>query len=660
MILIAADITNYKSIENAGSLLIDPATTVLVGQNESGKTAILEALHKARSVEGADYDYVEDFPRRRLSSYEPRHATDPAIVVVLHYKLTSEEIEAINNDLGLEILSELTWSTFHRIDNGQTVGLDVPESKFVEHCIKQSPLPTEIKGELNSCTSLRKLVESLGQADLNGDGAAFRESIRTRFEPHQSQWDNLLAHYVYKKHLEPAVPEFVYFDEYKVLPGKVNLPQLHTRQSSKKLTDEDRTVLGLLRLANIDLTVLLEDGGYERAKARLEGISNTISDQVFEYWTQNQRDGVQELEVQFDIKADPQDQPPFNAGKNLYIRIRSHRHRVTVPFDKRSRGFIWFFSFLVWFDSIKHQVDATTDVVLLLDEPGLSLHALAQGDLLRYIDKLSESHQVLYSTHSPFMVRNDRFDQVRLVQDRLPGGTQVTSDVSASDEKTLFPLQAALGYSIAQNLFIARKNLLVEGPSDLIYLQFFSNLLHREGRKGLADDVVIVPVGGLDKLATFVALLGANELDIVVVHDWGRSPEQKLVELVHQKIIKNKHVLHYGQFRDPGSGTVVSDATDIEDLITDLLYLSLFNGAYSRELGSLVITELDLVPGTRLVERLSRTLKAKGVQVRPSGGYNHYLPASFLAAQPPSRENIPDIVLDRFEKLFETVNGLLR
>jgi hypothetical protein len=68
---------------------------------------------------------------------------------------------------------------------------------------------------------------------------------------------------------------------------------------------------------------------------------------------------------------------------------------------------VWFFSFLVWFDSVRHQLEATNelsewDIVLLLDEPGLSLHALAQADLLRYIDKLSVVGKAPGALHDAF------------------------------------------------------------------------------------------------------------------------------------------------------------------------------------------------------------------------------------------------------------------
>ena len=85
----------------------------------------------------------------------------------------------------------------------------------------------------------------------------------------------------------------------------------------------------------------------------------------------------------------------FNDVRYLNIRIYNSKHRVTLPLKNRSKGFLWFFSFLVWFSKIQGNKDSK--YILLLDEPGLSLHASAQNDLLRFIDeKLAPEYQVIY------------------------------------------------------------------------------------------------------------------------------------------------------------------------------------------------------------------------------------------------------------------------
>ena len=161
-------------------------------------------------------------------------------------------------------------------------------------------------------------------------------------------------------------------------------------------------------------------------------------------------------------------------------------------------------------------------LIWVLDEPGLSLHAKAQGDLLGYVEaELVPRHQVIYTTHSPFMVDPSRFNRVRIVEDQSVEdlteplspeleGTKVTDEVLQATADSLFPLQAALGYDIHQTLFIGPNCLIVEGPSDLLYLQVVSGVLQSQGRSYLSEAWTITPVGGLSKVSQFVALIGAQ------------------------------------------------------------------------------------------------------------------------------------------------------
>lgn len=657
MKLLRAHITRFKSIEDSTPVEIDRSITVFVGQNEAGKTAFLQALHKAHSVEKVGYDVTEEYPRKSLIDYRRRHATTPDEVAELVFAVEPEEASAISGEVGFQVPEDLQFTRGAAYDNTYTIGgLDFDEGEFVRSILKGVDLPSETAAAAARAPDLRALIALLADADLNESGEAFRTRLQGQFGGAPADWKSALGWHIWTKHLEPRLPKFLYFDDYHLLPGKANLAQLNARVRAKSATDQDRTVLALLAMAGINLPELVKSGGYEEVKANLEALSNSITDQIFQYWTQNQ-----ELAVEFDVREDPSDDPPFDSGPNLYIRIRNQRHRVTVPFSQRSRGFIWFFSFLVWFDAVRKHVEADRDLILLLDEPGLNLHALAQGDLLRYLDDLSKRHQVLYTTHSPFMVHGDRLHQVRLVEDRERAGTRVSSNVGGSDPRTVFPLQAALGYTIAQNLFISKRNLLVEGPGDLVYLRFFSSALDAADRRGLRDDITVVPVGGLDKVATFVALLGANELEMVVLHDYAGRPDPRLDSVVREKLVRDKQVLNYAPFRGAPQaggrgGAAALPATDVEDLLSPGFYLELLNGAFARQLNGKSIAESDLPEGDRIVDRINRYLDANEIRLRPSGGFNHYAVANHLAANPPKDLN-PE-TLSRFEELFRVVNGI--
>lgn len=649
--LIKAQVWKNKSIEDSTTVVLADDVTVLVGKNESGKTAFLEALHKAMPLDGAKYDYVADYPRKDLVRYRKQHvAENYQKVVQLTFRIEKVLADKINSEVfdGEKIVA--AGSTFTRdttIANTSTIGFHLDEAASL--AALQKPLgDLEYKDEVfGDAMSLADVLTNIEGLSLAPDSKLAMFAALWRGRAIKANGWGLVEGHIWKTYLSPAMPKFLYFDDYKLLEGKINLPTLQQREAVKQLTDADETAQGLLQLAGTTLQELMSDEGYEDAKAKLEAIGLNITQKVFEFWKQNQ-----DLDVEFDLKTDGKDVAPYNSGVNLYIRIKNRRHGVTVPFDQRSKGFIWFFSFLVWFDAVQSRADTDDALILLLDEPGLNLHALAQADFLAYIRYLSGQHQIIYTTHSPFMVDSARLDDVRVVEDSIKEGTKITGDLSGSSDESVFPLQAALGYSIAQNLFISRKNVLIEGPADLILLQHMGALLEAGGKQGLGD-TTLVPVGGLDKLATFIALLGSNKLKLVVLHDRAGSPHQRLEDLVRQKLIERKRVLDFSMFIDPAPAEA-----DIEDLLPADPYIAAFNQTYAKELNGVTLTAADLGAHPRMIERINHWLKSKNSTLLKDGGFNHYRVAqAVLPALTP--EKLKPDELARFERLFSKLCELL-
>jgi predicted ATP-dependent endonuclease of OLD family len=565
----------------------------------------------------------------------------------------------LNEHLGSALTEDFSFSVTHNYDNGRSIGIEVDEKPVLSSLLKASNLSADAVAAIKNADKVRKIPDLLEKVGLTDQDKKFVSTINARIAA-ATAWHSVVSWEAWEW-LEPRIPKFLYFSDYDLLPSKINLADLANRSAQaksnpKQLEPQHRAVLALLRMADISITDFTSTGGYEPLKAKIEGVSISLTDQIMEFWKQNE-----DLEVEVDITVDPNDTAPYNNGANLYLRIKNRRHRgVSTPFQQRSRGFIWFFSFLVWFDSVQHQLALdgtdTIDLILLLDEPGLALHALAQADFLRYIDHLARRHQVLYTTHSPFMIHSDRLHQVRVVEDKPKEGTVISEDVSASDPRTIFPLQAALGWTIAQNLFISERNLLVEGPSELIYLKTIGGFLEAEGKTAMHEDITIVPAGGLDKVVTFIALLGASGLQLAVLHDYHGVPEQSLMDLVKRKMISQKAILNVSQFRDIKKLGATGQPSDIEDLFEVDLYLDYFNKAYSKQLKGSLIKSSDLPPGDRIVERIERHLKDKAISLRPSGGFNHYLVASQFASDPPG--SVDKATIKRFEALFAAVNTL--
>lgn len=638
MKLINARVTYFKSIDDSEIVNFDNVTC-LVGKNESGKTAFLQALMRLNPIEESKGNFdILDYPRKGYSIYRKTHEKNPADVVCASFELTDEEVAQIEAALGHDILSSRQITVTKNYKNELRWGFKTDERKAVRGILEKSDLTDPQKENLENIDTIPELISALEEM---ADGNSNVADLRTRL---QSTYSKGLDYHIINNYLERFLPYFIYFGDYYTINGRISIQYLKQRRNSNQLDEADRTFLSLLELSGNKLEDFENQQNFEKLKAEMESASITITDQVFEYWTQNKQ-----LEVEFAISpADPQDLPPLDQGTILHVRVKNNRHRVTVPFDERSRGFIWFFSFFAYFSQIE---DKNRDLVLLLDEPGLSLHAKAQGDFLRFIDeRLAPKHQVVYTTHSPFMIDPTKLNQVRMVEDVDAKGTIITEDVLRNDKDTVFPIQAALGYDLAQTLFIGPNCLLVEGPSDLIYLQILSEITQEKGLSKLDPRWVVTPVGGADKVSTFVSLLGSNKLNIAVLMDVAKKDRQRIDNLKANAILGQNSLIQVGEF------TRTRDA-DIEDLFDRDFYLTLVNGAYHQALPAKLTLEMLTNENPRIVKRLEDYFKQNNID---NGEFNHFKPATYLLKhQAELADKIGDLTVQRASQLFERINALL-
>ena len=184
-------------------------------------------------------------------------------------------------------------------------------------------------------------------------------------------------------------------------------------------------------------------------------------------------------------------------GHHVIAFVSDEIQPALVPLDERSKGFQWFFSFDTTF---LHATKGTfRNAVILLDEPGLHLHAAAQRDLLLRLKEYAEGNQLIYTTHMPFMIDMERLDNILVCIESKDQGTTVSSDFYAADEHARFPLQAALGLSISQSLFVGPYNLVVEGVTDFWLLSTMATILRSENVYTLDERIVVTPAGRRDE-----------------------------------------------------------------------------------------------------------------------------------------------------------------
>jgi predicted ATP-dependent endonuclease of OLD family len=218
---------------------------------------------------------------------------------------------------------------------------------------------------------------------------------------------------------------------------------------------------------------------------------------------------------------------------------------VEVELHQRSEGFQWLVSFFVVF--FAEVSDQNQNAILLLDEPGVSLHALKQREFRHTVSRLSKHNQTIYTTHSPFLVGPDELDLVRVVElnDRRIG-TQVHTSITSTDKAALLPLQEALGYDLAQSLFAQERNLVLEGLTDYWYLEAMAGLLASANGPKLNDKIALVPASSAGKVVYFATILHAQKLKVAALLDSDAAGDQAarqdtLVHTLGSKAILRTH-----------------------------------------------------------------------------------------------------------------------
>lgn len=635
------EIHKYKSIENTQAFDIDKGITVLVGMNESGKTNVLEALAKVNyfnNDEKFKFNTTHDYPRKELKTLQKNNDNRAPQAITCYYRISEELREKINDKLGSKIFKVTDFSYTKKYTNlGSFGGLKVSSKDFLNNYFEdlkdiEQALRDKLIG-IDNIEAIDNIIKELQQEKEKYNELIKRLEVLKEFYHNKWGWNNdSISEYVARVWITPNLPKFLYYDEYYSLPSRVSIQKL---QQERLEAEELKTAQALFELANIDIETLIKSNDFEDFQAELEATESAITDELFKFWDTNKN-----LQIEFKIDKVSDSTNRQILEHILDIRVKNTDKRVSLPLNKRSKGFNWFFSFLVWFKKI--QEDKNAQYILLLDEPGLNLHAMAQENLLNFLEELSKQYQIIYTTHSPFMIDSSHLERVRTIFETKEG-SKISDSLQEKDPNTLFPLQAALGYNIAQNLFISKNNLIVEGISDLTYLTYMSSLLQENGKEGLNDDITIIPVGGADKVSAFISLMRGNKLKVVCLLDTftEQKPKAHIDRLINEeKILKSSQVIFYDKFTE-------IDVANIEDIFTTKEYLKLFNEAFSEYDN---INAKDIDDSKTILDEIGKIIK--------KSRFNHYRPANLLISKSLKLEDFEDSTIDRFEKIFAEVNKL--
>jgi hypothetical protein len=626
MRLKTAHVRNYRSVRDTGVFEIEHDKTILVGPNEAGKTAILQALQRVHAPKGVKmFDALRDYPRALYNDITTgRVKPEDVPVATVMFELDDDDKAALPHSFagcGYSFTRNLDNSATHHLVGGPALPVyaDVKKDliRLAAHIDGRTSAPADSETAApTQAAALATIV--VGWSDRSNLVDAGTTKLRTWLDAaaalvdevdkaEEERLDRLFAALDVSKDrnealaiLQPRIPVFVLFSNYFRVRPLIHLSHLADRLESNILDDDqydygNRCLLSLLGFTARGLSDLGKApepaadqppqlqtyrDQLDKRKYQLNAASVTLTKEIRQVWQpSSSRPEADRLRVEAD-------------GQYLKVVVEDDLG-VEIELDQRSEGFQWLVSFFIVFFA-----EATGDhenAILLLDEPGMSLHALKQREFRETISRLSHKNQTVYTTHSPFLVGPDELDLVRVVElnDRSVG-TKVHTSITSSDPAALLPLQEALGYDLAQSLFAQQRNLVLEGLTDYWYLEAVAGLLGEAGLVKLNDRIALVPASSAGKVVYFATILHAQSLKVAALLDADGAGDQAAQQDVLVHTLGQKGIL---RTRDYVTGIAKAE---IEDLLRDTLPL------VARDaLGWDVIDHLATQPGRPLVDMFS-------------------------------------------------------
>jgi AAA15 family ATPase/GTPase len=614
MKLIRYRIEKFKSVMDSGWVECDDVTT-LVGVNEAGKSNLLLGLWKLNPAKGGEINFANDMPVKLFS--ELRNITPkPRFVYADFVILDHEVLERICNESGyskdeVSIVSfskDYDGNIFINFPNAKEINeIPVSEIKLVleEYRNKLESLPevgktehgikNEANEKLDTAMTLLNKKEFLQKSDIIEISACFKDisakylhtsKIRpfildinlhlvgiseTISKPNPSTNDDIRVLVLSK------LPKFVYYSNYGNLDSEIYLPHVIENMKRTDLSGMSeakvRTLKVLFEYVKLDPKEILAMGedakgptdgnGRQirepnedeiKAKAEVKKERDILLQSASTKLTRDFKDWWNQGNYNFDFRAD---------GKHFRIWVSDDIRPERITLENRSTGLQWFLSFYLVF--LVESQDSHSGSILLLDEAGLSLHPLAQRDLTAFFNNLSQTNQIINTTHSPFLIDTSRIERAKVVYVDSNGYSVVSNNLRAAEEQlktnSVYAVHAALGLSVSDILLQGCKPVIVEGPSDQYYFNAIKLYLISKNIISPKEEIVFIPSGGVKGVGSLASLLSAkNEMPIVILDSdkSGIDFKEKLIKNLYTSIAEK--IINIGEF-------VSLENAEVEDII---------------------------------------------------------------------------------------------
>ena len=534
MKLLRYRVRDFRSVEDSNWIDVEN-TTALVGVNESGKTNLLLPLWKLRPAKEGELEPTSDYPKAKFGDIRKAPKSFKFIEAEFvneegdssggHGSVTASKV--YSGDWYLDAKKWIYDESHETLEKSEDIDLEAKEAelkiKFDKLC-KQIPqfLYYSNFGNLDSEIYLPHVVQNLSRSDLGAKEAAKARTLRVLFK-------------------------FVGLDAGEIL--ELGLDFKDNGNPHRQPSDAEIQVIAKKKK---ERSILLQAAGTK------------LTTEFKNWWKQG--------DYRFRFQAD---------GEHFRIWVSDERRPEEVELEARSTGLQWFLSFFLVF--LVESEGEHKNTILLLDEPGLSLHPLAQRDLSAFFENLSKTNQLIYTTHSPFLIEAGNLHKARKVYVDEFGKTKATANLKEGDTKSsqkgaTYALNSALNLQVSETLLIGCEPIIVEGPSDQYILSGIKNLLIGAGKITPKKELVFPPSGGAKsvKVISSILLGRDNELPSVLLDDdtIGRSASKELKTDLYKD--KEHKILNVATFTK-------MLGSEIEDIIPSEIYVKLTDNKFRAD-----------------------------------------------------------------------------
>lgn len=488
MKLVSFRIQSYCSIiDTEWCWLSSDNITGLIGQNESGKSSVLEALYAFYTGE------IEDDNIRSSGDY-PK--------ISCRFELSAEEFDKIFDGVetpeGFRDLLEASDWQFNL--NRSWNGLDQANSVM------------DLDEDLSAVLITNQDIKEQDAVEDDPEGEESEEveaEPEAESKPSEEVIELELSECTAK--LIEELPEFVRFaNNASSLPAMIDYADIEASND----VDGIMGAQNFLRLTGLTKEEILNPS-QRRAGVKIRLANKKITADFHKFWMQFIGDKKTKIGIEFEVK-NYDNTVGEKVGEPYLIFWVKHGDELLHP-NQRSKGVQWFLSF--YLQLMSSALADSKPQILLIDEPGESLHAKAQRDILKVFEETKQRIQIIYTTHSPYLLEADRTYRLRAVQrdgGEENGETNIlsASDLGAASTDTLFPLFSVIGADLAsQNVIQKHNNVILEEPSAYYYFMAFLKLT------GESHEMHFLPSTGVANVNMYVNLFMGWGLDFLVCVD---------------------------------------------------------------------------------------------------------------------------------------------